>query len=340
MTMRRILAAVLVAGLGWPAGAQAQAADPVIVGWSRTAALAPIMIATDKGYFTRLGLAPDLQEFRGSADMVGSLATGQVDVVLGGVTAGFFNSVERGVDARVVAPMSIQPASPGLTPLMARYDLWEAKTIRTAVDLRGRKVSVNAPGNGVEYKLAVILQGAGMSLKDVDLTRLGFPEMMVALKTGAIDAAVLAQPFATVAAQEKLAVFMMKESEAGHGDVTTVVLFSGQFMRDKHAIAVRYLQGIIAGIRDVIGGKWRSPDNIAILTKYLELKPEIMLESVFPDFDPDLDIAARLDSLRRQEAVHMRNGYLQYQTPLAADRMIDTALAKEAVATMPKSASR
>src|SRR5579872_6879907 len=193
MHIRRLFEAILVASLAQ--AAPACAAETVAVGWGLTVATAPAMIAADKGYFRQLGLAPENMEFRGSADAVSALATGALDVDLGGVTAGFFNAVARGLDARIVAPLSIQPAAPGTTPLVARKDLWDQGLIRSAADLKGRKVAVNAPGNGVEYKLTVILQGAQLTLKDVDLTRIGFPEMMVALRNGAIDAAVLAQPF-------------------------------------------------------------------------------------------------------------------------------------------------
>src|SRR5271170_628292 len=87
----------------------AAALDKVVVGWGITGATAPVQIALDKGYFRQLGIDPDMQEFRGSADAVSALATGRLDVDFGGVTAGFFNSVARGLDARVVAPMNIQP---------------------------------------------------------------------------------------------------------------------------------------------------------------------------------------------------------------------------------------
>lgn len=311
------------------------AGESVTVGWDRTAALAPEMIATDKGYFSQRGLNVNLEEFRGSANMVSALTTGQIDVSLGGVTAGFFNSIARGLDARVVAPLSIQPASPGLTPLVARRDLWDAKIIRSAADLKARKVAVNAPGNGVEYKLSLILASAGLTLKDIDLTRLGFSEMMVALGTDGIDAAVLAQPFAVVAVDQHLAVLMMKESEAGHGDVTTLVLYSGKFMREHHKAAVLWLQGLLAGMRDLTEGKWRNEENLAILTKYLRLDRQLMLKSSFPDFDLALDIESHLDSLQRQEAMQMKNGYLQYTAPLPASAYIDPSFAREAVAKMP-----
>jgi NitT/TauT family transport system substrate-binding protein len=337
--MRHPVIAIVLAAFALargPGAAQAEELAPIKVGWGLSTAVAPAMIALDKGYFRQLGLAPEIAEFRGSADALSALATGDLDVDLGGVTAGFFNSAARGFDVRVVAPLSIQPGAPGTTPLVARKDLWDSGAIRSAADLKGRKVAVNAPGNGIEYKLSIILDAVGLSLSDVDLTRIGFPEMIIALQNRGIDAAVPAQPFGTLAVQQNLGVIMMKESEAGHGDVTTVVLFSGKFIREHRPLAVRYLQGLVAGMRDLVGDGWRSPRNFDIIAKYIHIKPEVLLGDVFPGFDPTLAIATRFDSLRRQEAVHMRNHRLEYETPLDPAAVIDPTLAKEAVATMPQ----
>lgn len=309
--------------------------QPVKVGWGFSTAMAPVMIAEGKGYFRRLGLATDDENFRGSADAFSGLATGELDVDLGGVTAGFFNAAARGLDARVVAPLSLQGPAPGNSPLVARTDLWESGAIRSAADLRGRTIAVNAPGNGIEYKLALILESAGMSFSDVNLTRLGFPEMLVGLRTHGIDAAVVAEPFAQFAQEQKIATIMMKESEAGDGDLTTMVLMSGKFLRERRPLAVRYLQGIIAGTRDLQGDTWKSPENVAIIANYLKLDPKVVRDAPLPIFDPTIDIEARFASLERQEAMDRRNHYLDYAQPLDRAAVIDGSVAREAVATMP-----
>jgi NitT/TauT family transport system substrate-binding protein len=330
-TMMRLAAAsvLLLAASG------ARADDTVNVGWTPSTPMVPFLVAVDKGYYKELGIAVDIEAFRGAMDAMSMLATGRLDVDLGGVTAGFFNGVARGVDVRVVAPLAIQPPAPGSSPLIARTDLWDAGTIRTAADLKGRKVAVNASGNGIDYKLSLILASAGMTLHDVDLTKVRFPEMVTALKTKGIDAAVVAEPFATVAKMQKLGVVMMKESSAGEGDVNTAVLFSSKFIREHRATAVRFLQGLRAGMLDIAGDKWRAPENVAITTKYIKIKPDILLASVFPVFDPSLAIENHVASLERQEAMHIKNGFIHYAKPLDPARYVDASLAKEARETMP-----
>lgn len=324
------LSRIVVVVVALFAVSRAGAAETVTIGWTPSTPMAPALIAADKGYFERLGINPDLDAFRGAMDAMAALATGRLDVSLGGVTAGFFNSIARGLDARVVAPLSIQPPAPGSTPLVARKDLWDSGAIRTATDLRGRKVAVNGVGNGVDYKLSLILESAGMGLKDVDETKLGFAEMVTALETKGIDAALVGEPFGTLSVRQGQGVIMMKESDAGKGDLTTFVIFSGKFIRERRAVAVRFLEGMRAGMLDIEGDKWRAPDNIAILTKYLKIDKDVLLASSFVLFDPSLAIDKYLDSIRRQEAMHRKNGLLNYPEPLDAAAMLDPTLAQEA----------
>ncbi|HXQ52474.1 MAG TPA: ABC transporter substrate-binding protein [Stellaceae bacterium] len=325
-TARLLAGAVLLL-----AAARAQALDTAMVGWAPSTPMAPALIAVDKGYFETLGIKPDLDAIRGTMDALPALATGRLDVVLGGVTAGVLNAIASGLDLRVVAPLSIQPPAPSSTPLVARKDLWDAGTIRSAADLRGRKVAVNGSGNGIDYRLSLILETAGMTLKDVDLTKINFPEMVTALASRGIDAGMVTEPYASVAIQQETGVVMMKESGAGAGEVTTFVLFSGKFIRERRAVAVRFLEGVRQGMLDLAGEKWRSPENAAIVAKYLKMDPATYIASGIPGFDPTLDIARCADSIRQQEAMHRKNGFLQYPNPLAPAQMFDASLAKEAV---------
>lgn len=310
--------------------APAWAVDTVTVGWTPSTPMAPLLVGVDKGYFAKLDIKPDLDAFRGAMDAMSALATGQLDVSLGGATAGLFNGMERGLDARIVAPLSIQPPAPGSTPLVVRTDLYDAGTIRAAADLKGRKVAVNAAGNGVDYRLSLVLETAGMTLKDVDLMKLAFPEMVTALSTKGIDAAVIGEPFGTLATKKGFGVILMKELEIGEGDVNTFVLMSGKFLREHHDRAVRFLRGLRAGMVDLQGDKWREPENIAILTKYLRAEPAVLLASTFPRSDPSLAIDKYLLSIRRQEAMHRKNGFVTYDKPLDPAAMFDTQVAKEA----------
>ncbi|MFT0211504.1 TAXI family TRAP transporter solute-binding subunit [Pseudomonas sp. F1_0610] len=63
--------------------------------------------------------------------------------------------------------------------------------IKTLADLRGKRVAVGAQNSGVEVNARNLLQGHGISYKDIKVDYLGYAEAADALKGGKLDAAFL-----------------------------------------------------------------------------------------------------------------------------------------------------
>lgn len=62
--------------------------------------------------------------------------------------------------------------------------------IKKISDLKGKRVSVGAPGSGTEYKSSLVLPLLGVDYKDMKVYRLSFSENTTQLKDGTIDAGV------------------------------------------------------------------------------------------------------------------------------------------------------
>lgn len=60
--------------------------------------------------------------------------------------------------------------------------------VESLQDLKGKRVSVGAPGSGTELSAKAILEANGISYDDIDERRLNFNETAAALKDGQIDA--------------------------------------------------------------------------------------------------------------------------------------------------------
>jgi hypothetical protein len=67
----------------------------------------------------------------------------------------------------------------------------EDRGITSLADLRGKRVSVGAPGSGTEINANAILQANGISYDDIEEQRLNFNETADALANGDIDAGIL-----------------------------------------------------------------------------------------------------------------------------------------------------
>lgn len=307
--------------------------DTVTLGEVVSLAQAPYYVALEKGYLAAEGIAVDSGSFRGGQEMVSSLATGQLDIGLGAFNAGFFNAVNQGLDLRAVAALGSQPHPVIATPPLVRKDLWDSGAIRSGKDLKGRKVAVNTPGGTPEFDLSLILDKYGMTLKDVDETMLGFPQMVIALDNKGIDVGLVSAPFHAIALRDGTAVLLQPDAGVTAGDITTVAFFSGKFLRERPEVGVRFLRAVLRGARETGGDYIKNPEIAQILAKATKLKLEDIQASIAFAFDPHLDIDNFRDSIRRQEAVHMKDGRLDYTNPVAMDKMVDDSPLKKAMAS-------
>jgi NitT/TauT family transport system substrate-binding protein len=331
--MKRVALLIAIAcGLALPAAAQQ--ADKVSVGLVITLSQSPYYIALEKGYLKAERIDAEEASFRGAQESVSALATGQLDISMGALNAGFFNAQHQGLDLRAVAVLGLQPSPVIATPLLARKDLWDSGAIKNGADLKGLKVGANTPGSIPEYLLTIILDKYGMTLKDVDETMLGFPQMVIALQNKSLAAAFIAEPLATMAISRGYAELVKPEAAVGAGDVTTVVFFSGKFLRERADVAERFLRALVRGARDAQGPYNKNPEIAAMLAKASKLDLDAIKECNAFSFDPNLDIAKYVDSLRRQEAIHMRNGRLDYTTPLDLAKVVDATLVHRAAGSL------
>jgi NitT/TauT family transport system substrate-binding protein len=310
--------------------------DKVSMGTTPTLAQCSYYVADARGYLKEEHIQTEAANFRGAQDAVSAMATGELDVNLGAINAGFLNAMSQGVDYRAVAALGIQPLPVTSTPLVARKDLWDSGAIRTGADLRGRKVAVNTPGASPEYFLSLILERHGMTLKDVDETMIGFPQMVIALQNKSVDAVIPAEPFATLSIKQGSGALVDEEASIGGGDMTTVFFFSGKFIRERPEVGVRFLRALIRGVRVCQGFYTRDPAMVEILAKATHIAPETIAAAVPYGFDPDLDIGKYLDSIRRQERQHMKDGRINYKEPLPMDHMVNVDLVHKAAASLIK----
>lgn len=309
----------------------ARADETVTVQLVKSTAQAPYYIALGKGYFAAEGLKIDAGEIRSALDTIAPLATGRLDLSMGAATAGFFNAANRGFDLRIAAALGVQGPVMA-TPPLVRKALWDGGTIRSAKDLRGRKVAINAPGDITEVFLTMMLEKYGMETKDVDLTPLAFAEQFVAFKNGAIDAGFLPEPLATTARLAGEVELNQPELSIGEGIPTTFVFMGLKFMHDRPKVALAFMRALVRGARDAQGEYSKKPELAAMIAKETGLQLDAVEQSTPYVVDPDLDITKYETKLRAEEAIDRKNGRLTYDQPLDFAKVIDAALVHQAAA--------
>ena len=179
------IAALAIAGGTASAAAQQHT---VRIGMVRALSATPTMIAIEKGYFKEYGIKAEVSDVDTTALV--PLAQNLVQVMEAGVTAGYFNALEKNFPITIATD---RVASPIGHKLLIRPDLKDR--IKTIADLKGKIIATNATASVTNYEIGHILASAGLTLKDIELKVLPFPQMSVALANKAVDGAIVIPPW-------------------------------------------------------------------------------------------------------------------------------------------------
>jgi len=173
------------------AAAPAAAQTTIKIGTVQSFGAVVTYLARDKGYFKEAGVDVDISFMNSAANMVALLAQGEFQIVEGGVSVGYFNALDKGLP---IIMTSDRVSTPIGHLLIVRSEL--KGKVNSVADLKGRTVGSNSIGAVTTYELGKVLAKSGLTLQDIELKTLGFPEMAPAMKNGALDATLNIPPFA------------------------------------------------------------------------------------------------------------------------------------------------
>jgi len=288
-----------------------------------------IFIADAKGYFKEQGITLELQTFQSAANMVAPLGTGELDAGGGAPSAGLYNAIDRGVKMRIVADKGSLAPGHGYEAVLVRKAL--ADKVKSAKDMRGLKVSIAARDIVPEYSLDAFLRTGGLTVKDVEVVPLAFPDMAPALANGAIDVAVPTEPTATRILDAGTAVLITRTDVVVPGEQTAVILFSEKLAQQKD-VAVRFMKAYLQGARfytDAFDKKDPSKrkEAVEILAKATKLDASLIERIVLPWIDPNGAVNAK--SLDAAQQYFVAKG--TQLKALDMSKVVDTTFADEAV---------
>lgn len=188
--MKRML--LLAAGISLAAGAPMASAEKIRVGYVHVFDDAPVVIARDKGFFAAEGLEAEVTIFTSGPTLVKGLVTDQLDA---GVL-GFTNAVTwaaQGADLKIIGKVQ-----EGYHALVARND----RGIKDLRDLKGKSLASQAAGSTADIVLkGVVLKGAGLTDKDVQIMYTAPSTALASLRAGRVDAAFLFEPYDSIVRQ-------------------------------------------------------------------------------------------------------------------------------------------
>jgi NitT/TauT family transport system substrate-binding protein len=293
---------------------------------------AGVFIGRERGYFRQQGIEVDVLPFQSGNDIIVPLASGELQVGGGTFSIALLNAAERGVGLKLVADKGQSRPGFEFSQMLVRRGAYDSGEIRTLTDLRGRKIALSALRTGSESNAAQMLKQGGMSVDDVELVVMGYPDMLAAFSNGAIDGAVIIEPSLTAAVTRGLATtWEPGRSSAAYGGVyqAGVLLYSGQFAGQPD-LARRFMTAYLEGIRvyndAFLKGEGRA-DVVRVLTEATSVKDPALYDQMnMAGLDPDGRLVR--ESLQIELNYLRQRGY--YTGTLTLDSILDLSFAEAA----------
>jgi NitT/TauT family transport system substrate-binding protein len=178
----RVLAAALAAL--WLSAPIAGAADKFEAGLlgSPNSAGWVWYVAKEKGFFAKANLEPDIIYVPTPAGLMQQLASGSLDTVEIGILEPI-HAIARGAPVAILRSIGVPP-----------YEM--VANVKTVKELKGKTIVIGGLLDISRVYLNRIMTGNGLHDGDYDITTIGnTPGRFAALKSGSVDATIVAAPF-------------------------------------------------------------------------------------------------------------------------------------------------
>jgi NitT/TauT family transport system substrate-binding protein len=221
----------------------------------------PVWTAMDAGIFKKNGLDVDLQSIDGgSRGMAALLASGVELVSVGGAES--LSATAAGAKITVTAV---------LTPVFP-YLLMAAPEIKSAQDLRGKKVGISSPGGSADIATRKALKALGLDPEKDNITFVplgSHAQRTAALFAGSIQAAVDDPPNTAELVDRG---FHSIYDLAGQKLPTaqTGIVVQSSFLTSKREAMQRYIDSLIEAVAYM---KKHKPETVSIMKKYFNAAP-------------------------------------------------------------------
>jgi NitT/TauT family transport system substrate-binding protein len=300
----------------------------VHVGMVRSISSVATLNAIEKGYFKEVGIKVVTEDLDTSANMIALLAQNQLQVIEGGISAGYFNGVEKGLPIKIVMDRVSSPLGHNL---MLRPDLKDQ--ITQLKQLKGKVLASNGAGSVSTYEVGKMLESEGLTISDVDVKVFPFVQMAIAFANKAIDAAIVIPPFTSLFLSKGQAVAFKDPDDlvVPHPLTISVDMVNTDWAQANQDLVRRYYTAYLRGVRDYCqayhGGANRTEMIELALHSGTETRRELLTEYPWPARSPDGRI--NIESVLDMQSWYTKNKFSTAQVPVS--RLVDTSYIDYAV---------
>jgi ABC-type nitrate/sulfonate/bicarbonate transport system substrate-binding protein len=301
-------------------GHAATAMRKIVIGHAAlNARVAPLWIAEDQGFFAKYGVQGNAIFIRQAPVLVAALTAGDVQAAYTGGTT-VLTAVTGGADLKTIATLTNKLG----------YDVVSAPSIKSAKDLRGKKVGVQTLAGTVWMGAMLGLEYLGIDPERDKITFLVIGDQTVAaqaLELGQIDMTVLDGVFSRRLRQKGFNIL----AELGKANIpfsSQGLVARGATLRDQRDLMEAMLKGMLESIAFCLSPR-NKPAVIATIMKRLKLNDPASAEEGYLDVINGVERKPFpvVDGLRNiQRLMKLRNPAIE---KFKVEEMIDDRILKQ-----------
>jgi NitT/TauT family transport system substrate-binding protein len=270
----------------------------------------------------------EIEDLDSSIDALAVVAQNRLQIVEGGISAAYFNAIEKNLPVAIAAD---RVSSPLNHKLVVRADLKEQ--IKDITQLKGRPLASNSRGSITNYEIGKIFEKVGLTFKDADLKFIPFTQVGLAFANKAVDAAFLIPPFASQLVEQGLGfIFADPDDFVTPSPMTIAVNFiNTDWAARNQDLVKKYLVAYLRGVRDYCQAYHGGPnrDDVIDLAIRTGIEQRRDLLDKYPWSARSPDGRVNIDSMLDLQAFFVKEGLSLKAFP--AERLVTNVYSDYAV---------
>lgn len=278
-------------------------------------------IARAFGEFEKENIEINEETLAGTQDAIALLARGQIDVAQGSLSANLFSGIDQGFEVAAAASQGQMAGDELPSGFYVRTELIESGEVSTMEDLRGMKVGMpGTVGGAASYLAGLVLGTEGVTLDEVEVVSMTYPDMNAAFESAAIDAAFVGSPFNAVVEDDDNA-RLFGDQQAMANQTQAALLFGPNLLEDRPQVACAFLRANMRIAQDKLAGDYN--DDPEVVQGFIDesgYTEEIVLAT--PEYYYDSELAFDPATFEAIQEMFIDVGVLDLDEPLPFETLV------------------
>ena len=245
-----------------------------------------ISIGITEGYFEAEGITVELIKMRRPSGILPGLMSGNIDLALPVLSAGYFNAISRGGGARIVAPgVTFDPGKCDYAVIYGRKEF--SREAIASTDGQDIRIS-STPDSFQEYAVRFLNDLPNVGEHNMEFGFVPPHSLADAFKNAALDMALTSEPWITRLDAANVGQVVTGMAEVLPNAQFTFLVFSKRLLEEDPDLGIRAKRAMDAAIVTYNQGK--TAQNIEALADYTGLDADLVEQACWAHFPVDGEV--------------------------------------------------